>query len=385
MFDLLKKKLSEFSNQLKQTIQQKTGEENAKPADSSKATLSNTPIEPIFEDKPVPITPTEKPVLKTPMIGKKPPKEKPSVSKPIAKDKRELKTKIGILEKTKAIFSGEIELGEKEIANLLDELEFALLEADVEQETAIKIVDAMRQRLVGKKISSRQNIDEFIKTEIKHALVTSLEIPDYQPFLFRIQTKKPFVFLLLGPNGAGKTTTLAKIVRLLQKNNKTAILAAADTFRAASIEQLEQHAKRLNVRLVKHTYGADPAAVGFDTIAAAKSHDIDVVLIDSAGRQETNQNLMKELEKIIRVCKPDLKLFILEGYAGQASLAQVKEFDKHLSIDGVVLTKMDTDPKGGSALSVLHELKKPIFFIGTGQGYDDLEEFELENVLDKIV
>ena len=382
MFDLLKKKLGEFSKQLKHTIESKSNEHSIPLNHTSDTTIkvlnqvsgetAAIPTETKQADskKPIPTAPVSK-------------TQQPSQT--LSDDKRELHAKIGLLEKTKAIFSGEIELSEKDLSNLLNELEFALLEADVEQETALKIVQAIRTGLVGQKISGRQDIDSFIKTQIKHSLQTALSIPDYQPFLKQIQTKKPFVVLLIGPNGAGKTTTIAKIVSLLQRNHKSVILAAGDTFRAASIEQLEQHAKQLNVRVVKHKYGADPAAVGFDAIAAAKSHGIDVVLIDSAGRQETNTNLMKELEKVVRICQPDLKLFVLEGYSGQAALGQVREFDFHLHLDGLVLTKMDTDPKGGSALSVLHELKKPIYFIGTGQGYDALEEFSLENVLEKIV
>jgi len=163
------------------------------------------------------------------------------------------------------------------------------------------------------------------------------------------------------------------------------VLAAAVTFRAASIEQIEKHAEKLGVRVVKHQYGADPAAVAFDAIKAAESKKIDVVLIDSAGRQETNKNLMEELKKIVRVAKPDLKLYVGEAFTGQALLNQATEFDKHLGLDGFVLTKIDTDTKGGTAISLLYKLKKPVVFIGTGQRYEDLVEFKPEYILDRVI
>ena len=163
------------------------------------------------------------------------------------------------------------------------------------------------------------------------------------------------------------------------------MLASADTFRAGSIEQLKVHADKLGVRMIKHQYGADPAAVAFDAVKSAEAKGEDVVLIDSAGRQETNKNLMEELKKIARVVKPDLKLYVGESYTGQALLQQASEFNEALEIDGFILTKMDTDPKGGTAISLLYKLKKPILFLGTGQEYKDLEAFDANAIVARII
>ena len=168
-------------------------------------------------------------------------------------------------------------------------------------------------------------------------------------------------------------------------NKKSVIVAAGDTFRAASIEQLEEHAKNIGVKVIKHQYGADPAAVGFDAVKAAEAKKIDVVLIDTAGRQDTNKNLLEELKKIDRVVKPDLKLYVGEAYTGQALLQQASEFNDAIWLDGFVLTKIDTDTKGGTAISLLYKLKKPILFVGTGQRYEDLLEFKPEFIIDRIL
>jgi len=197
--------------------------------------------------------------------------------------------------------------------------------------------------------------------------------------------EKPYRILFLGPNGAGKTTSIAKLTFFLQNQGFKVLWAAGDTFRAASIEQLEKHAERLKVRVVKHQYGADPAAVAFDAVKSAKSKGIDVVLIDSAGRQETNRNLMGELEKIARVAQPDLKIYVGEAFTGQSLLQQAKEYNKTVGIDGFILSKIDCDSKGGTTISLLYKIGNPILFVGTGQEYKDLEKFEPEFVLKRII
>ena len=203
--------------------------------------------------------------------------------------------------------------------------------------------------------------------------------------MYKSMKQKPLKILFLGPNGAGKTTSIAKIAKYFLDNKKSVIVAAGDTFRAASIEQLEEHAKNIGVKVIKHQYGADPAAVGFDAVKAAEAKKIDVVLIDTAGRQDTNKNLLEELKKIDRVVKPDLKLYVGEAYTGQALLQQASEFNDAIGLDGFVLTKIDTDTKGGTAISLLYKLKKPILFVGTGQRYEDLLEFKPEFIIDRIL
>ena len=188
--------------------------------------------------------------------------------------------------------------------------------------------------------------------------------------------EKPFVIAFFGVNGSGKTTTIAKIADLLNKNKISCVLAASDTFRAASIEQLQIHADRLRIKLIKHDYGSDPAAVAFDAVKHAKAKNIDVVLIDTAGRLHSNVNLMDELKKVVKVAKPDLNIFVGESIAGNDCVEQAKTFNEAVGIDGIILAKADIDKKGGAAISVSYVTKKPIIYLGMGQEYFDLKEFE---------
>ncbi len=300
-------------------------------------------------------------------------------------DKRELKAKMSVSGKLLGFVTGKVKLKEKELEELIWEFELSLLEADVEQETAEKICSKLKEEMVGKEIPKKE-IDKFVKENIKKALEKALESSKYN-LLEEIGSKKekPFKILFLGPNGAGKTTTIAKITKLLQGNGKQVLLAAADTFRAASIEQLETHAEKLGVRVIKHDYGADPAAVAFDAVESAKSKGIDVVLIDTAGRQHTNKNLLEELKKIERVVKPDAKIFIGEALSGQSLIEQAKKFDEELGLDGFILTKIDTDAKGGTLISLVSKIGKPVIYVGTGQEYTDLEEFSPEFIIGRVV
>ena len=305
----------------------------------------------------------------------------------VDEDKRELKANIGVGIGLKGLIFGGIEISEKQIEDLLWELELSLIESDVEQDAALELVKQIKQRLVGKKVSAK-NIDEYLKEQIKEILSEMMKTPVINVLDAVKEAKKNgevYKILILGPNGAGKTTTIAKLVHYFQKNKLSCILAAGDTFRAGAIDQIEVHAKKLNVRVIKHQYGADPAAIAFDAINAATAGKIDVVLIDSAGRQETNKNLMEELKKLERVAKPNLKLFVGESYVGQGLLDQVEEFEKMIGINGYILTKLDTDAKGGTAISLTYKTKKPIIFIGTGQEYDDFEEFSSEYILNRII
>ncbi|HIH09679.1 MAG TPA: signal recognition particle-docking protein FtsY [Candidatus Diapherotrites archaeon] len=297
-------------------------------------------------------------------------------------EKRELKAKTGILTKLGGILGGKIKISGKDTQEFFDELELSLLESDVELDAAQAIVAELRSRLVGKEIAANGDVSGFLKSEVKASLAAVMGSAHIDLLEIR---KKPVKILFLGPNGAGKTTTIAKVANYLMSNGKSVILAAGDTFRAASIEQLETHANALGVKVVKHNYGSDPAAVAFDAVKAAQAKGIDFVLIDTAGRQETNTNLLEELKKIERVIKPDVKIYVGEAYTGQALLQQAGEFDKAIGIDGFVLTKIDTDAKGGTAISLLYALKKPIIFVGTGQRYSDLLEFKPEFIIERVI
>ena len=196
--------------------------------------------------------------------------------------------------------------------------------------------------------------------------------------------EKPFVIAFFGINGSGKTTTIAKIADLLKKNKISCVLAASDTFRAASIEQLQIHADKLGIKLIKHDYGSDPAAVAFDAVKHAKAKKIDVVLIDTAGRLHNQANLMEELKKIVKVAKPNLKLFVGESIAGNDCIEQAQKFNEIIGIDGIILTKADVDEKGGAAISVSYITKKPIIYLGVGQEHSDLKEFEPNTIIESL-
>jgi len=298
-------------------------------------------------------------------------------------DKRELKASVSKTGKLKGLFLGKVEIKESDVEELLWELELSLIESDVEQDAAHDLVQKIKGKLVGKKLSMK-HFDEEIKQDIKEIL-TEMMSTDKKDILAEAKAKKPYKILILGPNGAGKTTSIAKLTHLFQKNKLSCVWAAADTFRSGAIDQLQVHADKLGVKVIKQQYGADPAAVAFDAVKSAEANGFNVVLIDSAGRQETNKNLMEELKKMERVIKPDLKIYVGEAYVGQGLLEQAKEFDEAIGIDGFILTKIDTDAKGGTSISLLYRLKKPILFVGTGQGYEDFEEFTPEFILNRII
>ncbi len=304
--------------------------------------------------------------------------------KTLDEEKRQLKASVGKGGKLKGFLFGNIEINEKDVDDLLWELELSLLESDVEQDTAHELVTKIKEKIVGQKVSIK-NIDEFLKTQIKEILTEMMTTEKIDLIQEIKNCNGPYKILMLGPNGAGKTTHIAKLSKHFMDNGLKVIWAAGDTFRAAAIDQLEVHAERLGVRVVKHQYNADPAAVAFDAVKAAEANKIDVVLIDSAGRQETNKNLMEELKKIERVVKPNMKIYVGEAYAGQSLLEQATEFDEAIGITGFILSKIDTDAKGGTTISLLYKLKKPILYVGTGQEYDDFAEFTPEFILNRII
>ncbi len=263
------------------------------------------------------------------------------------------------------------------------ELELALLENNVSIEVIEKIKDDLKTELVGKPLPRDvpKKIEETLTKTIREILTYHTS-----PLLEQIKksSKKPFIIAFFGINGAGKTTSIAKLTYYLQKNNFSTVLAACDTFRAAAIQQLEEHANRLGTKIIKHDYGSDAAAVAFDAIKYAEKNKIDVVLIDTAGRLHSNANLMAELEKIIRVTEPDLKIFVGESITGNDCIEQARQFNKIVEMDGVILTKADVDDKGGAPLSIAYTIKKPILFLGMGQEYKDLEPFDVEMVLKNL-
>ena len=272
-------------------------------------------------------------------------------------------------------------LTEDKFEELFHELEMILLQNNVALEVVEKIKTDFKEQLIGKNLSDI-NLEERLRKSLEQILINP---PD---FIKEIKTsltqKQPFIILLAGINGSGKTTTTAKLVHLLKKEKFTCCLAAADTFRAASIEQLQEHADKLKVHVIKKDYGADPASVGFDAIAYAKKHHMDIVLIDTAGRMQNKDSLMQEIEKIARVTKPDMKIFVGESITGNDATEQAKAFNNSIDLTGIILSKADVDEKGGTALSVSYVTKKPILFLGTGQTYNDLERFNKGRVIKSL-
>jgi fused signal recognition particle receptor len=267
-----------------------------------------------------------------------------------------------------------VKVSEEDFNTYSEDLEMILIENNVALEVAEKIIQNLKQRIIGKELLKKEiegQIREYLKDIMFDVLLEPFDLVD------RITDKqeKPYVLLFCGINGTGKTTTIAKLAKFIRKRGLSCILAGADTFRAASIEQIKKHGEALDIKVIAHDYGSDPASVGFDAISYAKKNKIDVVLIDTAGRMHTEKNLLREIEKISRVCNPDLKIFVGESITGNDSIEQVRAFNSSIGIDAIILTKADTDEKGGTALSLGYITKKPILYLGTGQGYDSIEPF----------
>ena len=312
-------------------------------------------------------------------LKEEPKEEEKEVKEELVEEEHEKKK--GFFQKITEVISKKA-LSEKQFDNLFFELEVVLMENNVAVEVIEKIKQNLKQELVEKPILRRKVKDIIIET-LKKSLDELFDV-DKINLIEKAKEKKPFIICFVGINGSGKTTTIAKICKLLQKNNLKCVLAAADTFRAASIEQLQIHADKLGVRMIKHDYGSDSAAVAYDAIKYAQAKKQDVVLIDTAGRLHSNINLMDEVKKLVRVAKPDLTLFIGESITGNDCVEQAKKFNEIVGIDGIILTKSDVDEKGGAAISVSYVTKKPILYLGTGQEYDDLREFDPELIISGI-
>ena len=273
---------------------------------------------------------------------------------------------------------------EDPLNEILDELEIILLEADVAYPVAEEIKSGVRENLLGKKYDRSYTLEQVVELSVKDAVRDVLKINEFDFDEWLEGREKPTVIMFVGINGTGKTTAIAKLTNRIQKEGKTVVLAACDTFRAGAIEQLGIHADKLGCKIVKQDHGADPAAVAYDAIEHAKSKRKDVVFIDTAGRMQTNNNLIEEMKKIVRVAKPDLKVFVGDSLAGNDAIEQAKVFDNAIGIDAVILTKIDTDAKGGAALSIAHTIGKPIAFVCNGQEYDDIIKFNTDWMIDRM-
>jgi fused signal recognition particle receptor len=284
---------------------------------------------------------------------------------------------------------GQKELTEKVLDDTLLDLQIALLESDVAQEVVDDLSAKLKKEMLGLKLEKEEEATEIVQSKLQMAVAEIFARAGRLDLTEKIRLKKeakagPFVIVFLGINGTGKTTTVAKIANLLRKAGFSVVVAAGDTHRAGAIEQLEQHTNRLSLKIVKQRYGADPSSVGRDAYDHAKKNYIDVVLVDTAGRMQTSKNLMDEMGKIVRVVKPDVKLFIGDALAGNDTINQAREFFEYTNFDGAILTKVDADAKGGSAISIAHITSKPVVYIGVGQGYEDIIPFDPDKFIGSL-
>jgi len=421
MFKFLKKKLKRFEDQLEAELEKEIEKETT--VEEPKPELVTE--KPKIEEKPVIKEPIEeKPITEEIEIKKEEPPQEPKVvdeevikeekkiiprteekerKRRILRDKRKreeeidrqiertieselehtLKTKRSIEEVVKKEKRSSRGINEEKLDDLLWELEVGLLESDVAYNVIESIKKDIKEELKHASFE-RGRINEMVEGVLKNAISHVLKSSEIDFMEFIKNSKKPIVIMFVGVNGSGKTLAIAKIATLLKKNGISSVMAAGDTFRAGAIEQLSIHAEKVGVKIIKHGSGADPAAVAYDAIDHAKAKHKEVVLLDTAGRVQTNINLMDEMAKIKRVAKPDLIIFVGDALSGNDAVEQAKRFNEVVGIDGVILTKVDTDAKGGSALTVAYTIGKPLLFIGVGQGYEDHIPFEPDWMMDNI-
>ncbi len=333
-----------------------------------------------ISQKAAPEEPPEAPPEVLPEIPPEVPPKTPSKVPPPKKPRKTLKRVV------KRIIRRELSL--TDVEDIVWELQVGLLESDVAVPVADHIIERVKAGLTGRKLGLRENpkklADEVLRQAIQEILTTEQKVDLLKVIEAKRAEGEPAVIVFVGINGHGKTTTIAKLARYLIGHGYKPVLAAADTFRAAGIEQLEIHAKRVGVGVIKQRRGADAAAVAYDAIAHAKARGLDVVLVDTAGRMQTDLNLMDEMRKIIRVAKPDLTIFVGDALTGNDAVEQARTFDQVVGINGSILCKMDADSRGGAALSITHVTGQPILFLGTGQDYKDLVEFKPEIILNAL-
>ncbi|WP_338726662.1 signal recognition particle-docking protein FtsY [Haladaptatus sp. DJG-WS-42] len=288
-------------------------------------------------------------------------------------------------ERAKLFATGRVVIDEEDLEDPLWNLEMALIQSDVEMNVAEEILDRIREKLVGETRVRGQSTGDIVEEALHDALYDVISVGQFD-FNQRVrEADKPVVIIFTGVNGVGKTTSIAKLSKYFEKQGLSTVLANGDTYRAGANEQLAEHARLLEKKIITHDQGSDPTAVIYDAVEYAKANDIDVVLGDTAGRLHTNNDLMAQLEKIDRVVGPDMTIFVDEAVAGQDAVERARTFNNAAAIDGAILTKADADSNGGAAISIAHVTGKPILFLGVGQGYDDIERFDPEQMLERLL
>ena len=382
MFESLKSKMKNLFSKADKHLDEEKVYKQEEPEQKPPAPepLPETPSSPVE-------TPAEKVEPAVPEPTPEPPKEEPKLSrKELLKLKKQEKKegRTAHAESSSVVSDSGKRIKEDPLDEILDELEIILLEADVAYPVVEEIKKGVRENLVGRKYDRSYTLEQVVEMSVKDAVRDVLKINEFDFDGWLAERDRPTVIMFVGINGTGKTTAIAKIAKRVQDQNMTVVMAACDTFRAGAIEQLTIHADKLGCKIVKQGHDADPSAVAFDAIEHAKSKRKDVVLIDTAGRMQTNNNLIEEMKKIVRVAKPDLKVFVGDSLAGNDAIEQAKVFDAAVGIDAVILTKIDTDAKGGAALSIAHTIGKPIAFVCNGQEYGDIIKFNTEWMIDRM-
>lgn len=384
MFESLKSKMKSFFSKAEKHIDEEKvykQEEPEQPTVPAQPEVPETVVpeaEPVKAPKPAPAPKVPEP---------EPPKGEPKLSrkemlKLRKQEKKEAKSTPAPA--SQIVSDSGKRIKEDPLDEVLDELEIILLEADVAYPVVEEIKKGVRENLLGRKYDRSYTLEQVVELSVKDAVRDVLSINEFDFDGWLAQQSRPTVIMFVGINGTGKTTAIAKIAKRVQDQGMTAVMAACDTFRAGAIEQLSIHADRLGCKIVKQAHDADPSAVAYDAIEHARSKRKDVVLIDTAGRMQTNNNLIEEMKKIVRVAKPDLKVFVGDSLAGNDAIEQAKVFDAAIGVDAVILTKIDTDAKGGAALSIAHTIGKPIAFVCNGQEYGDIIKFNTEWMIDRM-
>ena len=401
MFDFLKKKLKLFEKNIEAEIEselkkeekhEKSFHEDSQkqsiPISAPVKSVDTPPVAPVIKEETEPVVIRKRALRTQKRVSDEKRERDEQIDKQIegsieSELQRVLQTRKSIEEAVSTEKKPSWTIDEKKLDELLWDLEMGLLEADV----AYSVIDSIKKDVkqeIKRVPFDKGKAGNLIETVLKNAIGHVLKSNNFDFNKFIEERKKPVVLMFVGVNGTGKTLSIAKIAFQLHKLGKTCVMAAGDTFRAGAIEQLSIHADNLGVKIVKHGPGSDPAAVAFDAIEHAKAKHKDIVLLDTAGRMQTNSNLMDEMAKIKRVAKPDMIIFVGDALSGNDAVEQAKRFNEVVGIDGVILTKVDADAKGGSSLSIAYTIGKPLLFIGVGQGYEDQIPFNPEWMVQHI-
>ena len=386
MFDGLKDKLNSFREDVEETAEEAANDADESADDADESTASANAAETETESVAVDDTDADDSAAATPAETDATTPSSDESDGDDADDSGDASSSgPGTLKRAAAFATGKVIIEEDDLEDPLWELEMALLESDVEMSVAEEILETVEETMIGETRKQVETTGELVERALHDALVDVISVGQFD-FDERIAAAdKPITIVFTGVNGVGKTTSIAKLSEYLADRGYSSVLANGDTYRAGANEQLQQHAENLDRKIITHEQGGDPAAVIYDGVEYAEANDVDVVLGDTAGRLHTSDDLMSQLEKIDRVVDPDMTLFVDEAVAGQDAVMRAQEFNDAAAIDGTILTKADVDASGGAAISIAYVTGKPILFLGTGQGYEHIEPFEPEELVDQLL